>query len=57
LFALIAAVLFAIAFILDLVGAGSGNLNGGTVTALGLVFLALHFAPLSTIRTSRRWRR
>ncbi len=55
-FALIAAALFAIAFILDLAGAGSGNFNGGTITVLGLVFLALHFAPLASVR-SRRWRR
>ena len=56
MFALIAAALFAIAFVLELAGAGSGNFNGGTISTLGLVFLALHFAPLGTIRT-RRWRR
>jgi len=55
-FAIIAAVLFAIAFIMELVSAGSGVLNAGTVTTLGLVFLALHFAPLGAVRT-RRWRR
>ena len=56
-FAFIAAVLFAIAFIMELAGASSGNFNGGTVSTLGLVFLALHFAPLGAVRTSRRWRR
>jgi hypothetical protein len=56
LFAIVAAILFAIAFLLELIGKGSGNLNGTTVTTLGLVFLALHFAPLGTVRT-RRWRR
>ena len=55
-FAIIAAVLFAIAFILELINKSSGSLNAGTITTLGLVFLALHFAPLGTIRT-RRWRR
>jgi hypothetical protein len=55
-FAIIAAVLFAIAFILQLIGKASGNLNWLTFELLGLVFLALHFAPLGTVR-SRRWRR
>jgi len=55
-FAIIAAVLFAIAFIMELVNKGSGSINATTVTTLGLVFLALHFAPLGTVR-SGRWRR
>ena len=53
MFAIIAAVLFAIAFILELLGAGSGNINASTVTTLGLVFLALHFAPLGSVRRRR----
>ena len=56
MFAIIAAVLFAIAFILQLIGKASGNLNWLTFELLGLVFLALHFAPLGTVR-ARRWRR
>ena len=56
MFAIIAAVLFAIAFILQLIGKGSGNLNWLTFELLGLTFLALHFAPLGAVR-SRRWRR
>jgi hypothetical protein len=55
-FALIAAVLFGIAFILELLAKGSGNINWVTFELLGLIFLALHFAPLGTVR-SRRWRR
>ncbi len=56
MFAIIAAVLFAIAFILELVAKASGNLNWATFELLGLVFLALHFAPLGTVR-ARGWRR
>ena len=56
MFAIIAAILFAIAFIMELAGAGSGHFTSTTVTTLGLVFLALHFAPLAGVR-SRRWRR
>jgi hypothetical protein len=55
-FAIIAAVLFAIAFILELVAKSSGNFNWTTFELLGLAFLALHFAPLGNVR-SRRWRR
>jgi hypothetical protein len=55
-FAIIAAVLFAIAFILELLGKGSGNFNYVTLMLAGLVVLALHFAPLGTVR-SGRWRR
>jgi uncharacterized membrane protein len=55
-FAIIAAVLFAIAFILELIGKVSGNVNWSTFLLLGLVFLALHSAPLGTVRGGR-WRR
>jgi hypothetical protein len=58
LFATVAAVLFAIAFILDLIGRSYNNLvNAGTLIALGLVFLALHLAPLADYRTRYRRRR
>jgi hypothetical protein len=57
LLAVAAAIVFAIAFILDLAQTGSGRLfNAGTLTVLGLLLLALHLAPLGTLRT-RRWRR
>jgi hypothetical protein len=55
MFAIIAAVIFAIAFILDLLGKSSGNLfTNSTLIALGLFFLALHFAPLSGVTSRRR---
>jgi hypothetical protein len=55
LFAIIAAIIFAIVFILDLAGKTYNNnlVNPGTLTALGLLFLALHLAPLGRMR----WRR
>jgi len=56
-FAIIAAIVFAIAFILDLLGKSYNNLfNNATLVTLGLLLLALHFAPLASVR-SRRWRR
>jgi hypothetical protein len=55
LFAIIAAVVFAIAFILDLLGKSYNNLfNAGTLVALGLLLLALHLAPLSRFAARRR---
>jgi hypothetical protein len=54
LFAIIAAIIFAIVFILDLASKSYNSfINPGTLTALGLLFLALHLAPLSRVR----WRR
>jgi hypothetical protein len=54
LFAIIAAVIFAIVFVLDLAGKSYNNfINPATLTALGLLFVALHLAPLATAR----WRR
>lgn len=54
MFAIIAAIIFAIAFILDLAGKSEGNFfNAGTLTVLGLFFVALHLAPVR----SPRWRR
>ncbi len=55
--AIAAAIVFAIAFILDIANTGSGRLfNPGTLTVLGLLLLALHLAPLGAL-SSRRWRR
>jgi hypothetical protein len=56
-FAIAAAIVFAIAFIIDLVGTATNRLfNGGTLTVLGLLLLALHLAPLGTL-AARRGRR
>ena len=54
MFAIIAAVIFAIAFILELAGKSYNNfITPGTLTTLGLLFIALHLAPLGRVR----WRR
>jgi hypothetical protein len=54
-FAIIAAVIFAIVFIMDLTGKSSGVLfNPGTLTTLGLFFIALHLAPLARYAVRRR---
>jgi len=55
LFAIIAAVIFAIAFILELVGKTYGTfLNSITLITLGLFFVALHLAPLARYTVTRR---
>jgi hypothetical protein len=52
--AIIAAVVFAIAFILELVGKHYNDFfNPTTLTTLGLLLLALHLAPTGKMR----WRR
>jgi hypothetical protein len=54
-FAIIAAIVFAIAFILDLLGKSYNNLfNNTTLVALGLLLLALHLAPLTRFTARRR---
>jgi hypothetical protein len=54
-FAIVAAIIFAIAFVLDLLNKSYNNLlNANTLVALGLVFVALHMAPLGRYRLSRR---
>jgi hypothetical protein len=53
-FAIAAAIVFAIAFILDVTASGSGRFNAGTLTVLGLLLLALHLAPLNLGRRFRR---
>jgi hypothetical protein len=58
LFAIAAAIVFAIAFIMDIAQTSSGRLfNPGTLTVLGLLLLALHLAPLGAMRSRRYWRR
>jgi hypothetical protein len=55
MFAIIAAVLFAIAFILELINKAYGSfVNATTLTTLGLLFVALHLAPLARYTVSRR---
>ncbi len=55
MFAIIAAIIFAIAFVLELVGKSYGNfINAGTLTTLGLLFVALHLAPLARYNIRRR---
>ena len=54
MFAIVAAVIFAIVFILDLAGKSYNNfINPTTLTALGLLFIALHLAPLASARGRR----
>jgi hypothetical protein len=54
--AIIAAVLFGIALIMDLAEADIG-LASGTVVTAGLLFVALHLSGVgSRIRTGGRWR-
>jgi hypothetical protein len=54
-FAIIAAISFAVAFILELVGKSYGNfIHPTTLTTLGLLFLALHLAPLARYKLTRR---
>jgi hypothetical protein len=57
-FAIIAAILFAIAFIMDLAGsAGGDHINPGTLTAAGLVCVALHLAGAASWNWGPRRRR
>jgi hypothetical protein len=55
MFAIIAAILFAIALILGLAGVGLGPVGPQTFTVAGLLCLALHLAGLGA-RTFRRSR-
>ncbi|MEV0648852.1 hypothetical protein AB0I28_26710 [Phytomonospora sp. NPDC050363] len=60
MFAIIAAVLFGLALILDIANAGLGDvITAGTLVTAGLLFVALHLgAPLSGGRPwNRRGRR
>jgi uncharacterized membrane protein len=52
-FALIAAIVFAIALVADLANISSDLFNNGTLTVLGLFFVALHLAGFGT---STNWR-
>lgn len=52
MFAVIAAVLFGLALLLDLIDESLGFLTTGTLTLAGLLFIALHLMP-----GRGRWRR
>jgi hypothetical protein len=57
-FAIIAAILFAIAFIMELSGsAGGDHINPGTLTAAGLICVALHLAGAASWRFAKPRRR
>jgi hypothetical protein len=55
---IIAAVLFALAVILDLAATSVGRITSGTLVAAGLFFVALHLAGYGTARNwpVRTWR-
>ncbi|WP_432987834.1 hypothetical protein [Dactylosporangium sp. CA-233914] len=55
MFAVIAAILFAVALLIDLLGAGTGPiLDVGTLSLAGFLCIALHLAGAGTW-TSGRW--
>lgn len=57
MFALLAAICFAIALIVDWIGRGSDFFNYPTLDTLGLLFIALHLAGFGTgYDWRRRWR-
>jgi hypothetical protein len=57
-FAIIAAVLFGLALILELAGRDLGPvLDQGTLTTAGLLCVALHLAGVATAWRGRGWRR
>ncbi|GLZ29432.1 hypothetical protein Lesp02_16220 [Lentzea sp. NBRC 105346] len=55
--AIIAAVAFGLALILDLADAALGTIGGGTLVTLGLLLLALHLAGVGATSRSWSWRR
>ncbi|MFC7758846.1 hypothetical protein ACFQY4_13270 [Catellatospora bangladeshensis] len=58
MFAIIAAICFGFALLLDLLGEGMEPLfTPGTLTITGLLFVALHLAGFATAVRGRNWRR
>lgn len=55
--AIVAAVVFGLALILDLAGASLGPIGTGTLVTLGLLLIALHLAGIGAARRSFNWRR
>ncbi|TDD82711.1 hypothetical protein E1293_16160 [Actinomadura darangshiensis] len=51
--AIVAAIVFALALLFDLADVSSDAINNGTLTVLGLLLIALHFAGVGT---STKWR-
>ncbi|TDD31315.1 hypothetical protein E1287_26930 [Actinomadura sp. KC06] len=51
--AIVAAIVFALALLFDLADVTSDAINNGTLTVLGLLLIALHFAGVGT---STNWR-
>jgi hypothetical protein len=57
-FAVVAAVIFGLALILDLADASLGTtINGGTLLVAGLLCVALHLAGIGVNVRGRSWRR
>jgi hypothetical protein len=57
MFAIIAAVLFALALIFDLTKTSVGDVSTNTLLLAGLLCVALHLAGIGTAWRGRRWRR
>ncbi|GAA1405465.1 hypothetical protein ACFQO7_35085 [Catellatospora aurea] len=58
MFAIIAAICFGLALLLDLLGEGVEPLfTVGTLSLLGFLFIALHLAGFATAVRGRNWRR
>ncbi|GAA1378570.1 MULTISPECIES: hypothetical protein [Catellatospora] len=58
MFAIIAAICFGLALLLDLLGEGVEPLfTVGTLTLLGFLFVALHLAGFAAAVRGRNWRR
>lgn len=58
MFAILAAVLFGLALLLDLINENLGDLlNPGTLTTAGLLCVALHLAGVGSGWRGRSWRR
>ena len=56
MFAVIAAILFALAVIFDLAATSVGNITSGTLVAAGLFCVAVHLAGYGTGWKAPRWR-
>jgi hypothetical protein len=54
-FAILAAILFGLALLLDLINEGNDVLNPGTLTTAGLLCVALHLSGMATALRGRRW--
>lgn len=57
MFAILAAILFGVALLLDLINQGNDVLNPGTLTTAGLLCVALHLGGMGVAWRGRRWSR